>query len=65
MLIILALIVFLAALYFVRKWLMAEVKSVEADFEADIQGAEQGAQNVAATAEKVADGVVQEIKAKL
>lgn len=54
MLIIIALIVFLAALYFVRKWLMAEVKSVEADFEADVQGAEQAAQKV-----------VTEVKAKL
>lgn len=54
MLTIIALIVFVAALYFVRKWLTAEAKSVEADFEADIQGAEQTAQQV-----------VTEVKAKL
>ena len=54
MLTIIALIVFVAALYFVRKWLMSESKSLEADFEADIQVAEQAAQKVEA-----------EVKAKL
>lgn len=61
--IVLALII--AAFYFIRKYLKAEASSLEAEFEQDKQAVEAAVQTDAAVAQKVAEGVVNEIKAKL
>lgn len=68
MLTLLGLAAFVAILYFVYRWFEKQTDSVESDVtavEADAVAVETKVQTAAATAEKVADNVVADIKAKL
>lgn len=68
MLTLLGLAAFVAILYFVYRWFEKQTDSVESDVtavEADAVAVETKVRTAAATAEKAADSVVADIKAKL